>query len=322
MVTLQPTRRSAPGAGPALLFTCVVVVAFAGCGVRPHDTAGTQPPAPAIPASNSVEPQTLSSPGGGQSVTLSVRCGAALQPSMDEIGKAYQQKTGTRIEYTYAGAQMLLGQLAASRSGDLYMPGEAFWVDQAAKRGFVTESRTAAYFLPVLMVPKGNPGKVYTVKDMARKGVRVAVGHPEALAVGPVTKRIMQRVGIWDTVQRNVIMQAGCIPELANAVAMKAADAGILWDASVFQVQKHVDAIAIPARDNEVAEVLIATLKFSKHPAEAKAFADFVCSPEAKAIFAKFMVRTERPPGIRLAPREATGKASKGKPGGKGKAAH
>jgi molybdate transport system substrate-binding protein len=169
----------------------------------------------------------------------------------------------------------------------------------------------------VLMVPKGNPGRVRAVKDMARKGVRVALGHPEALAVGPVTKRIMKRVGIWESVQGNVIMQAGCIPELANAVAMKAADAGILWDASVFQVQKHVDAIPIPADENEVAEVLIATLKFSEHPDEAKAFSDFVCSDAAKAIFAKYMVRTERPDGVRLAPREATGTAAKGKGDGK-----
>jgi molybdate transport system substrate-binding protein len=229
---------------------------------------------------------------------------------MDAIGKAYEEKTGVRIDFAYAGAQMLLGQLAASRSGDLYMPGEAFWVDQAVARGFVTESLTAAYFLPVLMVPKGNPGKIREVGDMAREGVRVAIGHPEALAVGPVTKRILGRVGIWEPVQKNVIMQAGCIPELANAVAMKAADTGILWDACVYQVQHHVDSLPIAPEHNEVAEVLIATLKFSEHPAEASAFAHYVASDAAKAIFAQYGVRTERPPGVRLAPREATSKTA------------
>jgi molybdate transport system substrate-binding protein len=304
------TRRAGVPVVP--LLAVLVVVVSGGCGVRVEEKAAPGPLA-AAPTSAS-DPQATPQTRPEGRVTLSVRCGAALQPSMDEIGKAYEQQAGVRVEFTYAGAQMLLGQLAASRSGDLYMPGEAFWVDQAAKRGFVTESRTAAYFLPVLMVPKGNPGNIHEVKDMARPGVRVAIGHPEALAVGPVTKRIMQRVGIWETVQKNVIMQAGCIPELANAVAMKAADAGILWDASVYQVQKHVDALPIRAEDNEVAEVLIATLKFSEHPAEAQAFAHFVTSDTAKAIFAKCMVRTERPAGVRLAPREATtGKAAQGK---------
>jgi len=251
-------------------------------------------------------PAATDEPARG-TVALAVRCGAALQPAMDAIGKAYTAKTGVRIDFAYAGAQMLLGQLAASRSGDLYMPGEAFWVDQAVARGFIAESYTAAYFLPVLMVPRGNPGNIRDIRDMARQGVRVAMGHPEALAVGPVTRRILTRVGIWDAVQANVIMQAGCIPELANAVAMKAADTGILWDACVYQVQHHVEALPIPTEYNEVAEVLIATLKFSKHPAEAKAFAEYVASAEAKAIFAGYGVSTTRPPDVRLAPREAVG---------------
>jgi molybdate transport system substrate-binding protein len=284
--------------------TSSALFALAGCGVRPHDR-----PQAAAPVAAAESPPAPANRTAGP-IALAVRCGAALQPAMDAIGEAYQEKTGVRIDFSYAGAQMLLGQLAASRSGDLYMPGEAFWVDQAVARGFVTESLTAAYFLPVLMVPKGNPGKIREVQDMARDGVRVAMGHPEALAVGPVTKRILNRVGIWDAVQRNVIMQAGCIPELANAVAMKAADTGILWDACVYQVQHHVEALPIDPEVNEVAEVLIATLRFSEHPVEAKAFAQFVASDEAKAIFAQYGVSTARPEGVRLAPREATGKVT------------
>jgi molybdate transport system substrate-binding protein len=225
---------------------------------------------------------------------------------MDEIATVFQRKTGARVDLAYSGAQMLLGQLVASRSGDLYMPGEAFWVDQAAKKGFVEHTRTVAYFVPVLMVPKGNPGHIKELKDMARPGVRVAIGHPEALAVGPVTKRILQRAGIWEAVQPNVVMQAGCIPELANAVAMKAAEVGILWDASVYQVKDHVEAIPIPAKYNEVAEVLSAALSVSEHPAEARALVDYLASDEAKAIFTKHGFLTKRPAGLRLAPREGT----------------
>jgi len=284
--------------------TAGVLLALEGCGVHPQERRDAAPPAAAM------DPPAVVTDSGLGPIALQVRCGAALQPAMDAIGKAYQEKTGVRVDFSYAGAQMLLGQLAASRSGDLYMPGEAFWVDQAVARGFVTESLTAAYFLPVLMVPKGNPGQIREVRDMARPGVRVAIGHPEALAVGPVTKRILERVGIWESVQKNVIMQAGCIPELANAVAMKAAEVGILWDACVYQVQHHVEALPIAADHNEVAEVLIATLRFSEHPAEASAFAHYVASDAAKAIFAQYGVRTERPPGVRLAPREATGKAT------------
>lgn len=249
----------------------------------------------------------VSPPAGASEVSLLVPCGAALQPAMDVIAETYYQRTGVRVDFAYAGAQMLLGQLAYSRRGDLYMPGEAFWVDLAAKRGLVEDARTVCWFLPVIMVPKGNPKHVQTVQDMAKPGVRVGIGHPNALAVGPVTKRIMQRAGIWEAVQDNVIMQAGCIPELANAVAMKAADAGILWDACAEMVKEHVDIITIDPEINEVAEVMLATLKVSQHPEEARQFLEFVTSEEAAAIFEERGFRTERPQGVRLAPRDNAG---------------
>jgi molybdate transport system substrate-binding protein len=250
-------------------------------------------------------------PTDGAGKSLLVLCGAGLQPAMDVIGAEYQKRTGVRVDFSYAGAQMLLGQLAFSRHGDLYMPGEGFWVMQAVKRGYVQEYKPVVYFTPVIMVPKGNPKGVRTVQDMARPGVRVALGHPEALAVGPLTKRILQRAGVWERIQRNVVMEAGCIPELTNAVVMKGADAGIMWDASALQVKEHVDIVPIAPKLNEVAEVLLATLKFSTDPAEAKRFLDFVASDDARAIFERMQFRTQRPAGIRLAPLEGPGGGSK-----------
>jgi molybdate transport system substrate-binding protein len=134
--------------------------------------------------------------------------------------------------------------------------------------------------------------------------VRVALGDPKALAIGPVSKRILEGVGIWDAVQPNVVMYGGCIPELANCIAMKGADVGILWDAVAKQQAGKVDVIEIEPARNEAAEVMLATLTCATHPEEAAAFLEFVASDEATALFEQNGFRTEAPQGIRLAPRE------------------
>jgi len=234
--------------------------------------------------------------------SLVVPCGAGLQPAMDPIGELYYQRTGTRVDFSYAGAGMLLADLAFSRRGDLYIPGESFYVDLAKDRGFIDAERPVVYFLPVIIVQEGNPRNIRGLHDLARPGLRVALGDPEALAVGPVTQRILERAELLGAVERNVSMKAGCIPELANAVSMRTADAGIVWDAVARQHDKHVDIVPILADYNEVAEVLVTTLTCSKQPDEARRLMEFIASDEAAALFHRYGFNTERPEGVRPAP--------------------
>jgi molybdate transport system substrate-binding protein len=253
------------------------------------------------------KPQAARRNPGSAKLSLEVPCGAGLQPAMDELGRLYFTRTGVRVDFAYAGAGMLLSTLMTTRRGDLYIPGEAFYVDQARKHGFIAEDRPMCYMTPVIGVRKGNPEHITGLKDLARPGLRVALGDPKAIAIGPMTERILQRAGIFDAVERNVSMKAACVPELANALATHSADAGIIWDVMAVQNAKHVDSIPIDPEYNEASEVLVSRLTCSKHPEEAGRLAAFLTSPEAAAIFHKHGYATTPPVGIRLAPREKVG---------------
>jgi len=240
-------------------------------------------------------------------ITLDVPCGAGLQPAMDELGRIYFERTGVRVDFAYAGAGMLLSTLITTRRGDLYIPGEAFYVDQAHKHGFIAEDNPMCYMTPVIGVRKGNPKHIASLQDLARPGLRVALGDPKAIAIGPMTERILQRAGIFDAVERNVSMKAACVPELANALATHSADAGIIWDVMAVQNAKRVDALPIDPKYNEVSEVLVSRLTCSKEPEEARKLMAYLISPEAAAIFHKHGYATVRPAGVRLAPRAKVG---------------
>ena len=244
--------------------------------------------------------------------SLYIPCGAGLQPAMDELADLYFERRGVRADFCYAGSGMLLAQLNFTRRGDLYMPGEAFWVTLAERRGFIAKKKAVVYFVPVIGVPKGNPANVKSLQDLARPGVRVCVGDPEALAVGPVTVDILERAGLQREVKPNVTMTCGCIPEMANAISMKSADAGIIWDAVAWQYRERMDSIEIPVEYNEAAEVLIATLTVSRQPEEAERFMDFVASPEAAEVFRQHGFRTSKPEGMRLAPQNGSGARNHG----------
>jgi len=230
--------------------------------------------------------------------SLLVPCGAGLKEAMDAIGEAYRQKTGVRVDFSYAGAGTLLAQLAFSKVGDLYMPGELFYLQQAEQQGLILDKRTVCYFVPVLAVQKGNPKGLRSLQDLARPGLEVGLGDPQALAVGLTTQRILERAGLREAVEKNVVFRAGCIPELANALKLKTIDAAILWDATAFQNREDVDVIEIPKEWNEVAIVPIGVLRCARDVEAARQFMEFLTSPEAQAIFRAHGFTTEKPVGL------------------------
>ncbi|MGD9518303.1 MAG: molybdate ABC transporter substrate-binding protein [Armatimonadota bacterium] len=220
-------------------------------------------------------------------VGLHMYCGAGLRPPIEKLAKAFEEKhRNVRLNVSYAGSGCLLAQLTFAKRGDLYMPGEAFYLDQAKKRGFLVEEAQIAYFVPVILVAKGNPKGVKGLEDLLRPDVKVGIGEPEACAVGRVTKIILQRAGLWEKIEkRQQIRRALNVPELAYWVSLGSVDAAVVWQAQAKQFADKCDAVPVPSKYYDPVDISIGLLKFSKNPDMAQRFIQFVSSPEGKAVF-------------------------------------
>lgn len=237
--------------------------------------------------------------GSGGDPGLFVYCGAGLRPAMEGLRTEFSQRTGTPVKVTYAGSGCLLSMLAFARTGDLYMPGERFYVDQAAKDGHLTSDVTAAYFVAVVMVQKGNPKGIHALADLARSDVRVGIGHPDTVACGLVAKKILEKAGLWDQVKANIDRQGACTAtamELSNALVLKALDAAINWDAMAFPVLDRTDLLVIPQEQNVEVPIPLATLAWSRDPKAATRFVEFARSEAGRQHFAKHGYHTSMEP--------------------------
>jgi len=223
---------------------------------------------------------------------LLFHAGAGQRSSLDEIAQVFAQRhPGVRVDFAYKGSGYFLADVAASKEGDLYMPGEAFYVEQAVERGYVESydlgSDTAAYFVTVILTPKGNPKGIRTVADFAKPGVRVGLGDPEACAVGVWHKRILEKAGIYDRVKRTAVMNAQCIPELGNAVKLRAIDATIVWTSTGVLYLRDAEIVPMAPEWRGVVSLPMVVLQFSRHKELARELKAFVLSREARAIFHK-----------------------------------
>ncbi|MDD8027644.1 MAG: extracellular solute-binding protein [Acidobacteriota bacterium] len=215
-------------------------------------------------------------------------CGAGLREAADDLIAEFGKATGIRVRPTYTGSGCLLAQITISESGDLYMPGEQFYMDQAVGRGFIREREVVTYFIPVIMVGKGNPRHIHGLTDLFRPGLRLGIGEKDSTAIGAFTPKLLAAEKLsYEALLKNVVASFATAPEMGNAVKLGAVDAAIQWDAVASWYLDGADVVAFPTDPATISPVPLGVLKFSRDPAAARSFLKFALSPVGRAIFEK-----------------------------------
>jgi molybdate transport system substrate-binding protein len=229
---------------------------------------------------------------------LMLYCGAGIRPAAEALIQAFESNRNVKVVAAYGGSGQVLGQLTASKQGDLFMPGEAFYVEKAVSAGLADPAsrRDFAWFIPTIIVQKGNPLGVTGLRDLAEKNLRVGLGDERAVAVGRKSVELFQTNGIpMEAVLKHVMLKSGTVNELGVAIETKNIDAAIVWDATARQFAKSADEVVIPLAQNIVTPIPVVRLKFSQHPDLAAAFIQFVASEEGRRILTSQHYTVSRP---------------------------
>ena len=221
--------------------------------------------------------------GSAADGSLLVYCGAGMSEPMEEIADLFEEREGVEVQYTFGGSAQLLSQIELYQTGDLYMPGARSDIESAIEKGFVDETRDVVYHVPCIVTPKGNPAGIDSLECLAEPGVRVALGDPTGPAIGKVSKKILESLGIWDEVGENVVAFSGTVNELLVYVSLGQADAAIVWE-DLFNPDE-MEMVEIPREKNEIKVVSIGTLIFSEDKEVTERFMNFVVSEEGKEVF-------------------------------------
>jgi molybdate transport system substrate-binding protein len=234
----------------------------------------------------------------GQSIPeeLLLYCGAGIRPPVDELVETFGRENGLKIALDYAGSEVLLSKIKLLRRGDLYMPGDKHYVEQAAQADMILSQRSVCYWVPTILVRKGNPKEIRRLEDLLKSGIKLGLGDPEACAIGRTSKKILEKNNIkWEDIQNNLRYKSLTVNELGIQIQAQALDAVIVWDATAKYYSEHGDEIPIAIENNIISTVDIGVLKFTKHQELADKFVDFVTSEKGKAILKKHYYSIEPP---------------------------
>jgi len=238
-------------------------------------------------------------------VTLSVFCGAANKPALQEIAARFERQTGVKIEVVFGGSGSLLSQMELSCKGDIYLSGSPDYISVGYRKGLLipNSDRTVAYLVPAIITPAGKKADIRTLEDLARPGVRIGIGNPKTVCLGLYSVELLERNGLLAPVMSNVVTFGGSCSKTANLAAMGMVDAVIGW--SVFHDWNPAAMEVVPIAAEKIPRisyVAIALPVFAKNRALSQRFIDYVMSDTGKKTYKRFGYITDRHRAQAIAP--------------------
>lgn len=227
---------------------------------------------------------------------LLLYCGAGIRPPVQEIAEAFEREHGVKVVTDYAGSEVLLSKIKLTRKGDLYMPGDKHYVEQAAQEGMIISQQSVCYFVPTILVQKDNPKNIHGLRDLLTDGLKFGIGDAKACAIGRKTKQIFAKNNIpWEDVEKNVAFQSLTVNELGMQIQAGSLDAVIVWDAIARYYSEHGTEIPLPIEENVISTVNIGILSFTEDRTLAEEFIKFAASQKGQDIFEQHNYRTNPP---------------------------
>jgi molybdate transport system substrate-binding protein len=199
-----------------------------------------------------------------------------------------------------AGGRITVGNMSWTAKPDAYFAGlmkVRGMIEQGLLVGpavsYVTNDLT-------IMVAKGNPAHIESLADLGKPGIRLAMPNPEFEGIARQIKIALTKAGgdaLAKTVYQTKVKDGSAILTRIHHrqtplwIMQGRADAGVTWQSEAeFQEQAGhpIGHVAIPAADNATAIYAGAEVKGAPHPDAAKAWLDFIRSPQALQIFERY----------------------------------
>jgi len=219
---------------------------------------------------------------------LHVFSAGAVAPPIKKCAEEFKAKYGTEFEFTVGKAENLIEEIAETKEGDLLTCGSEFILDHAQLKGLVLKetrkslgSRTSA-----ILVQTGNPKKIKSMSDLAKKGIHVGVSVSGCLT--GVWDDLATKSGFADQIRENTVAYADGCGELMSYINKKKVDAILGWDAFKNLNVQTMDRIELPKDVQVHRSTAIGVITFSKNKELAKKFIDFLVSEKGKRIYEEY----------------------------------
>ena len=269
---------------------------MAGCSSKPQETTAAATETETIAAETTAAETEAESKAeakadlGEQSIL--VAAAASLKNAYEDelIPMFEEQYPGVTVEGTYDSSGKLQTQIEEGLEADVFMSAATKQMKALDEEGMIA-SDTIVNLLEnkiVLIVPTGSDSKIDSFEKIG-DAASIALGDPESVPAGQYAKEALTNLNVWDSIQDKVSFGTN-VTEVLNQVAAASADAGIVYATDAASKADQVTVVAEAPEGSLEKKVIypVAVVKATAQEDAAKAFVDFLQTPEAIAVFESY----------------------------------
>lgn len=215
---------------------------------------------------------------------VTVFAAASLTESFTEIAKQFEaENPQARVTFNFGASSALVTQINEGAPADVFASADSANMKKLTDAGGNgTEPVTFAKNKLTVIVERGNPKNIGSVKDLTDPNLLVVVAAPQVPA-GAYSAEVFEKAGITVT---PVSMEEN-VKAVVTKVTSGEADAGIVYTTDVNAAGDSAASVAIPDELNVIATYPVAVTKDSANPTAAAAFIDFIVGAKGQATLAK-----------------------------------
>jgi molybdate transport system substrate-binding protein len=222
----------------------------------------------------------------GAAKEVRVAAASDLAKAFEDVGKAFEQKTGIKPNFNFSSSGLLAKQIEQGAPFFLFAAANKNFVDQVVKSGKCDETTAQLYSRGrlVLWAKSGAPAKLTDLVDPKYK--RIGIANPDHAPYGKAAKQALEKAGIYDQVKDRLVLAENISATMTYAkegsvdVAFVALSLAIQTDAQLYS------PVELDLHD-PLEQTMVVCGKGPESDA-ARQLADFIVSTDGRAIMERY----------------------------------
>ncbi len=215
---------------------------------------------------------------------LTIFAGSMLRPAIEETIAHFEQREGVRVSRNYNGCGILVAQMKSGQHPDAYFACDKEFMSQVVD--IFPQSVDVSQNELVILVQKGNPHKIKSLRDLTREGLRVGIGHEKQCAMGWITQNTFKEGRIQTEVMANVTVQTPTGDMLVNQMRTGSLDAAVVYLSNAAGSADVLDALPIQGISCSTATQPWGVAEDSQYPQTVARLFAAIASTESQEVFA------------------------------------